>query len=149
MIIASKHSCTATHRITFHWYISLQVSNYKKSFLLIRRHTEDIQHFTYNKCQALNADLILQKKDHISVVFIFNVPESNCFIILQSGLRNMSNFRQLNTAYIFLFIYLLFCKILYQHRSIPQPLCTSCPFQKCASISSEAVEPTMPFIHTN
>jgi len=53
---------------------------------MIRRQAEDIQHFTYNKCQAFNTDPILQKKDHISVVFIFNIPESNCFIILQSGL---------------------------------------------------------------
>jgi hypothetical protein len=29
---------------------------------MIRRLTEDIQHFTYNKCQALNADPILQKR---------------------------------------------------------------------------------------
>jgi len=49
---------------------------------MIRRQTEDIQHFTCNKRQAFNADRILQKKDHISVVFIFNVPDSNCFIIL-------------------------------------------------------------------
>jgi len=52
---------------------------------MIRRQTEDIQHFTYNKRQTFDADPILQK-DHISVVFIFSVPESNCFLILQSGL---------------------------------------------------------------
>ena len=60
---------------------------------MIRRQTEDIQYFTYNKCQAFDGDTILQSKNHISVVFIFNIPDSNCFIILQSGLGNMSNFR--------------------------------------------------------
>jgi hypothetical protein len=60
---------------------------------MIRRKKEDIQHFTYNKCQDFDADTILQKKDHISVVFIFSIPDSNCFIILQSGLGNMPNFR--------------------------------------------------------
>jgi hypothetical protein len=89
--IANKHGCTATNRITFHWHISLQVSNHSKSFLIIRRQTENIHHFTYAKCQAFYADTILQKKDHISVVFIFYVPESNCFIIWQSGLGNMPN----------------------------------------------------------
>jgi hypothetical protein len=60
---------------------------------MIRRKTEDIQHFTYNKCQDFAADTILQKKDHIFVVFIFSIPDSNCFIILQSGLGNTPNFR--------------------------------------------------------
>jgi hypothetical protein len=69
---------------------------------MIRGQTEDIHHFTYDKCQAFDADTILQKEDHISVVFIFNVPDSNCFIILQSGLGNMPNFRQLNIAYLFI-----------------------------------------------
>jgi len=59
---------------------------------MIRRQTEDIQHFTYNKRQTFDADPILQK-DHISVVFIFSVPESNCFLILQSGLWNKPYFR--------------------------------------------------------